>query len=301
MMSLGNLHPWLEDCFNNKKHAVRRSERYWGGLWSDLIIEQTLMRSIKTRGGLTRGRGMEESTRHLWVLSINHTAAVHEAMNQFSNSTIITSEQHVDLGPSRMKRDLSDWTKFHDWLSNRNPFAYNDQNLHSLSSGFISILGEDEVNCERAEEIGSKAQEMMNNLKFTDVTIKRKNQIKPLDTLSNTVKISQEKVYINSLTLFTRLVAVAKKDRNEERYFRFALTTEPMSLFKEMMMRKPDKPSLRKAIVKETGTIDVDMKNDSCMCVIDGGALLHRVCWIKGSTFKEIGGNFVNYVRKHYG
>jgi len=28
MMSLGNLHPWLEDCFNNKKHAVRRSERY---------------------------------------------------------------------------------------------------------------------------------------------------------------------------------------------------------------------------------------------------------------------------------
>lgn len=112
-------------------------------MWSDLIIEQTLMRSIKSRGGLTRGRGMKESTRNLWVLSINHTAAVHEAMNHFSHSTIKTSEQHVDLGPSRMKRDASDWIKFYDWLTNRNPFSYNDQNLHSLSSGFISILGED--------------------------------------------------------------------------------------------------------------------------------------------------------------
>ena len=28
-------------------HAVRRSDRFWSGLWSDLVIEQNLMRFIK--------------------------------------------------------------------------------------------------------------------------------------------------------------------------------------------------------------------------------------------------------------
>ena len=38
-------------------HTVRRSDRFWGGLWKDLEIEQVMMRSLKSRGGLT-GRGV---------------------------------------------------------------------------------------------------------------------------------------------------------------------------------------------------------------------------------------------------
>ena len=34
---------------------------------------------------------------------------------------------------------------------------------------------------------------------------------------------------------------------------------------------------------------------------MDGGALLHRVCWVKGSNFKKIAKSYVQYVRKHYG
>ena len=32
---------------------VIRSDRYWAGISSDMLIEQTLMRSLKTSGGLT--------------------------------------------------------------------------------------------------------------------------------------------------------------------------------------------------------------------------------------------------------
>ena len=97
----------------NGLHAVRRSDRYWNGLWSDLTIEQTLMRSIKTRGGLTRGRGMSESVRHLWVLSLSHCAGVHDAMMDLSGLTVKTSEQHTW---PRRKRDLEDFTRFKNWL-----------------------------------------------------------------------------------------------------------------------------------------------------------------------------------------
>ena len=54
------------------------------------------MRSVKTRGGLTRGRGMSQAVRHIWVLSLNHCEAVHDAMSSLSGLTVKSSEQHVD-------------------------------------------------------------------------------------------------------------------------------------------------------------------------------------------------------------
>jgi hypothetical protein len=34
---------------------------------------------------------------------------------------------------------------------------------------------------------------------------------------------------------------------------------------------------------------------------LTGGASVHRVCWVLGADFKQIGENYVSYVRKHYG
>lgn len=49
MLELPNYHPWLYKCFTEQGfHTVRRSSRYWAGLWSDLVIEQVMMRSIKS-------------------------------------------------------------------------------------------------------------------------------------------------------------------------------------------------------------------------------------------------------------
>ena len=55
MQSLKDDHPVVHDLFQAGYHVVRRSDRYWGGLSTDLVIEQVLMRSVKSQGGLTRG------------------------------------------------------------------------------------------------------------------------------------------------------------------------------------------------------------------------------------------------------
>ena len=60
------------------------------------MIEQNLIRSIKTRGGLKRGRGMSESLRHLWLLSLNASATIHQAMTDVSALNMKSSEQHVE-------------------------------------------------------------------------------------------------------------------------------------------------------------------------------------------------------------
>ena len=56
--------------------------------------------------------------------------------------------------------------------------------------------------------------------------------------------------------LFTRLIAVAQREKEDiEDFLSSELTQEPMSLFKTGLMRKPDKPSLRKALMKEEETL----------------------------------------------
>jgi hypothetical protein len=70
MMKLEVDHPDINKAFQGGLHVLRRNDRYWAGLLSDLVIEQVLMRSVKTAGGLTRGRGMTEVQRPQWLLSM---------------------------------------------------------------------------------------------------------------------------------------------------------------------------------------------------------------------------------------
>ena len=57
---MSHLDPNVSQIFKEGLHVVHRSDRYWSGLSSDLVIEQVIMRSLKTTGGLTRGRGFDE-------------------------------------------------------------------------------------------------------------------------------------------------------------------------------------------------------------------------------------------------
>ena len=59
IVELKNTYSWVYQRFKEGGlHTVRRSDKYWSGLWADLVIEQVMMRSIKSNGGLTRGRGV---------------------------------------------------------------------------------------------------------------------------------------------------------------------------------------------------------------------------------------------------
>ena len=51
MENLKEKHPDIYRSFQDGLHVVRRSDRHWAGLSTDLVIEQVLMRSVKTTGG----------------------------------------------------------------------------------------------------------------------------------------------------------------------------------------------------------------------------------------------------------
>ena len=96
MSELENMHPDVYLKFVNGRHVVTRSNKFCAGLSSDLVIEQTLMRSHKTSVGLTHGSGMNKEQRSLWTMSMPVTAMYNIAMQDFNNLTYTTSDQRKD-------------------------------------------------------------------------------------------------------------------------------------------------------------------------------------------------------------
>ena len=115
------------------------------------------MKSIKTHGGLTRGKGMTENQRLVWVLSMPVCANINETMQKFSGVSYETSDQHNDVSAARQARDVSDTVHLIDYLNGRDPLVQNDS-LFNIANG---MTAQERVNVEKAREIGVKIVESM--------------------------------------------------------------------------------------------------------------------------------------------
>ena len=111
MLKLPSDNPSVYELFQKGQFVVRRSDRFWAGLGSDLVIEQVLMRSIKSRGGLTRGSGLTEIQQATWLQSMPVCCLYNLTMLEYSRVSFETSEQHKEVGESRRSRDISDFQK----------------------------------------------------------------------------------------------------------------------------------------------------------------------------------------------
>ena len=68
-------HPQIFEQFVIGNHTVRRTEMIWSGLWTDLSIEQILMKSLKGRSGMI-GKGMTKNVLNVWIKTMHRSAEV---------------------------------------------------------------------------------------------------------------------------------------------------------------------------------------------------------------------------------
>ena len=106
------------------------------------------MRSIKTHGGLTRGKRMTENQRLVWVLSLPVCASINETMQMFSGVSYETSDQQKVVSAGRQARDVSDTVDLIGYLNERDPFVQNDS-LFNIANG---MTAQEIVNVEKARE-----------------------------------------------------------------------------------------------------------------------------------------------------
>ena len=75
-------------------HVVHWTEDdTWGGVSSDHIIEETLMKSLKSTGSVTRGKGIEEVQCNIYNLSQPACAKVSTSIEELTGTKHISSDQ----------------------------------------------------------------------------------------------------------------------------------------------------------------------------------------------------------------
>ena len=95
MSNLDHKSPKVYQDFMAGYHVLRQTEGHTlGDVSPDHVIEQTLMRSLKSAGGFTRGTGFEDVQRHIYVLPRPSCAEVSTSIEELTDTKYISSDQH---------------------------------------------------------------------------------------------------------------------------------------------------------------------------------------------------------------
>lgn len=284
------------DKFCNKGFCtMRRSNRFWSGIWSDMTIEQVLMRAMKCSGGLTHGRGLTENVIGKWILSRVAVLEVGNTMETFCNVTFATSEQHVDNRVSRISRDAQDLAKVQQFFETFNPFPEADK-IIGIYSGVVGDSSS--VNCHNAFEIGKVLMADVSNKKFTDLKFKRSSKIVHLASANSTIKnIANEEVYISPLLIFQKLSLNIENQNDMKEYSSsYELSPIPLALFDENGMRKTTKSSF---YTNFECSHEIETE-ETVTHVVDGGFFLHKVVWQANMSIENIVNRYVSYAVNNY-
>ncbi|KAJ8677393.1 hypothetical protein QAD02_013180 [Eretmocerus hayati] len=275
--------------------TVHRTDKAWSGVWTDMIIEQTLNRFFGM--DLKHGRGVSPGVVARFLLGMPSTFAVMESLEEYVGVASASSAQHVDLKVGRMKRDHTDLAKFKFWLEQHKPFE-SRESLISLSTG---IIGDSSINCHQAFEMGQKSMDTMVGKNAGNVKLSMIYKVKPLSLAVNGMHISNDQSKsINVRILFQRLSIIFKGDAEKTKEaLRYELSPFPLCLFDEHgLMRKNTKSDLYKLCITHLSSPEF---LSSLRYVIDGGWLLHQIVWPHGKTYCEVMQIYANYIRKRFG
>ena len=213
-------------------HVVRYSSHESSGIWSDLCIEQTLLRSSKSDGGLSGGRFRNgESAHRCWVQTLSHMSLI----NRLSQKAKTEEAQfiHRDLAVAQRSADEKAITLINNWLEEMQPFdgSHSEDTLISFSTGFFS-KDNDGINPEKALEVGKNIQVKLDG-KIPTATIEHKLMVQSLAKLRKNVIGTDSHTPVNALKYFNRLVIFAQRESNLEKSLEHELTPIPLSLFSE--------------------------------------------------------------------
>lgn len=211
------------------------------------------MRALKCEGGLTRGRGITDSTLSKWIDAVPHCVPMCNSLETFCSISSCKSEQHVEMRDSRQKTDLKHLTKFLEWFEEHPPLQDRPPGqLVSLSTGLIA---DDSVNCDNALEVGKKCMALMIGHNFADVKLKRSLRVKPLASMSSVVKINEEDVVMDTMQLLNRIICIQDQiETPVSEYLVYELAPRPLSMFDADSLRKTPKCALEKVMQKMSPT-----------------------------------------------
>lgn len=199
------------------------------------------MRSIKSVGGLTRGRGLTESTISKWVHCGPACVTIIDSIEKFCGVLVPSNDEHIDLRESRQKRDHLDTDKILDWLRLHSPFCRTSSCLVNIATGRIA---NEKVNCDRALDIGIESMKKMQGIPFSKISLRRKDAVISLAAAVKGMVVRDKIENVNLDQLFHRMLLIKESDEELEEFLTYELREPPPALFDEFSMRQGTKSTL---------------------------------------------------------
>ncbi|CAH1113461.1 unnamed protein product [Psylliodes chrysocephalus] len=132
-----------KDVRGERFFTVEHSDKLSYGTSTDMVIEQSMMKVMKTDGGIAQGRSTKESVISKSVYSMHAMNTVCERLEDLANVRMDTTEQHVDASDSQVKKDTKHIRKLLEWFFTHDYFPEVDK-IVSFASG---VIGDSKINC----------------------------------------------------------------------------------------------------------------------------------------------------------
>ena len=104
---------------------------------------------------------MSENINLTWTHTMHRCAEIHNAMLELTGNAYKTSEQQCKMRNARITRDAKNLQIIHSWFTENCSFLEKAEFL-CVSTG-LTASQESDINCDRANEIGVKMQQPIDN------------------------------------------------------------------------------------------------------------------------------------------
>ena len=147
MLLLPQTAPGVHEAFEGGKHVVTRSSGSFNSVWSDLGLEQTIVRDTKSRQGEIIGFSRQEEATMKWYLTAHERSAVVKDFKILCGITDADNNVHHYVQPSVIKQDEKDVQSIMSVKSDRfgNLFEFDKKNepskpgpLTNIASGVVA-------------------------------------------------------------------------------------------------------------------------------------------------------------------
>ena len=186
--------------------VIHRADCFCGGLSTDLVIEQVLMRSLKTRLLVDLLAEMDEKQRTRWLLAMPACVEVNYMIHELTHERSKTSEQHKDMSEAKRVKDQNDAMEIFTFLTDHNPFESNVE-LHNIST---PVTGVESPDHHKAVEVGDAILKTMEGQNTFQYSFRKNNQLETFgikvtppngDLVSMDPQLLFQKLLIISLTV----------------------------------------------------------------------------------------------------
>ena len=127
---------------------------------------------------------------------MHRCAEICNTMSELTGNANKTSEKHCELGIARITRDVKDLQIIYSWFTEN--YRLPEKAELMCISTCLTVPQDSDISCDRANEIGAKIQQSLDNETYTSAKVLRKEKIVTLATLHSTLKIDNEVVNITS-------------------------------------------------------------------------------------------------------